>query len=159
MKGHLLTTPREAFLCGRAAMYAEATENAGAPLDIYVGSIDGTKIRMTRPGGSNRNQRAWYFGHKRFHCLVYQTIATPDSLILSLYCPEESQRHDMTFLHNSVISEAVSFCLLINRKRVYMYGDAAYILRVWMQTALHSVGASEAEAGYNKDMSAVRVTD
>ena len=159
MKGHLLTTPREAFLCGRAAMYAEAIENAGAPLDIYVGSIDRTKIRMTRPGGSNRNQRAWYSDHKRFHCLVYQTITTSTSLILSLYCPEESRRHDMTLLHNIGISEALSSCLLINRKRICMYGDAAYILRVWMQTVFHSVGAIEAEAGYNKDMSAVPVTD
>ena len=114
VKGHLLTTLREDLLCGRAAMYGEAIKNAGAPLDSCVGFIDCTKIRMTRLGGSNRNQRACYSGHKRFHCLVYQTISTSDGLIFSLYGPEEGRKHDMTLLHNSGISEALSSCLLIN---------------------------------------------
>ena len=71
LRGHLITTFREGFLRNRAATYADAIKNAGAPLDSCVGFIDCTKIRMARPGGPNRNQRSCYFGHKRFHCLVY----------------------------------------------------------------------------------------
>ena len=142
----------------RALQYAEAIKNASAPLDSCVGFIDCTKIMMTRPGGSNRDQRACYSGHKRFHCLVYQTITTPDGLLFSLYGPEESRRHDMTLLHNSGISKALSSCLLINGRQFYVYGDAGYILRVWMQTVFNYVGASKAETEYNKDMIAVRVT-
>ena len=64
----------------------------------------------------------------------------------------------MTLRNNSGISEALSSCLLVNGRHFNVYGDAAYILGVWIQTAFNSVGASEAETGYNKDMSAVRVT-
>ena len=158
LRGYLITTLREGFLRDRAASYADAIKNAGAPLDSCVDFIDCTKIKMARPGGQNRNQRSCYSGHKLFHCLVYQTITTTDGLIFSFYGPEEGRRHNMTLLHNSRISDRLAECLLVDGRQFYVYGDAAYVLHPWMQTAFNSIALTDEEGEYNTDMSAVRVT-
>jgi len=51
---------------------------------------------MSRPGGAGANQWTCYSGHKRFYCLIYQTVTTPDGLMFYLYGPEVGCRHDMT---------------------------------------------------------------
>ena len=80
-KGYLLTDLREGVLAERAPLYADSTQNAGAPLDSCVRFIDCTKIKMNRPGGLGNMQHSFYSGHKRMHCLIYQTVTTPDGLI------------------------------------------------------------------------------
>ena len=82
-RGHLITTLRTELLAERAELYASAIKDKGAPLDNCVGFIDCSKIQMSRPGGDGEAQRACYSGHKRMHCLVYQTITTPDGLIFT----------------------------------------------------------------------------
>ena len=62
--GHLVTTFRGELLRERAALYAEAVMAAGGPLDSCVGFIDGTKIRITRPGGPPVLQQAVYNGRR-----------------------------------------------------------------------------------------------
>ena len=49
-------------------------------------------------------------------------------------------------------------CLHVNERQFYIFGDAAYMLRPWIQVAFPSVGASEAHALYNTLMSAVHVS-
>jgi hypothetical protein len=56
---------------------------------------------MSRPGGDGSIQRSAYSGHKRFHCFSYQTVATPDGLIIHLYGPVEGRRHDLTLYRAS----------------------------------------------------------
>ena len=87
-KGYLLTDLREGMLADRAELYADSIKNAGAPLDSCIGFIDCTKIKMMRPGGHGSGQRRCNSCHKRMHCLIYQTLTTPNGLIFSLYGPE-----------------------------------------------------------------------
>lgn len=89
------------LLINRAFLYANSIYNEGVHLDSCVGFINCTKIRMQRPSGSWRYQQSFYSGHKRFHCLTYQTMTTPDELISGLYGPIVGQRHDLTVLRNS----------------------------------------------------------
>ena len=49
-KGYLLRDLSEGILADRAELYADSIKNTGSPLDSCVGSIDCTKIKMTRPG-------------------------------------------------------------------------------------------------------------
>ena len=62
----------------RAEAYANAIKNSGDPLHNCAGFIECIKIRMQRPGGSYSNQRSCYSGHKHVHCLICQTLSTPD---------------------------------------------------------------------------------
>ena len=102
--GHLLDF-RQTFLTRRAERYASTIYAKGAALDNCVGFIDCTRTQMCRPVGANAMQRSVYSGHKRFHCLIYQTITTPDGLIFSMYSPEVGRRHDMTLYRQSKIGD------------------------------------------------------
>jgi len=85
-KGHLITNFRSDLVQERAVQNAEAIANKGAPRQNCVGFVDCTKIRMCRPKGSTR-QGACYSGHKRVHCLTYQTVTAPDGLIVHFLDP------------------------------------------------------------------------
>lgn len=77
--GHLVTTSRMDLQC----IYSGET----FPLPHCLGFIDCPKIQICRPFGLGSPQRNCYSVHKRMHCLVYQTLTTPDGLIFHLYGP------------------------------------------------------------------------
>ena len=89
----------------RAQLYAEAIQDKGKPLGTCVGFIDCTKLQMSRLGGENALQRACYSGQKRFHCLIFQTVTTPDGLVFHIFGPEAGQCHDMTLFRQSGLNE------------------------------------------------------
>ena len=80
-------------------------------------------------------QCSCYSDHKRMHCLIYQTVTTPDGFILCLYAPEVCRRHELTLLRESEVEERLQSCLNIGGRQNYLYGDAAYMMRPWMQVA------------------------
>ena len=51
-QGHLVMGLREGLLVSRAGLNPESINNTEAPLDSCVGSIDCTKIQMSRPRGA-----------------------------------------------------------------------------------------------------------
>ena len=111
---------QESLLVRREEMYAESIHRAGAPLDSCVGFIDSSKIQMSRPSGHSSLQRSCYSGHKRFHCLMYQTVTTPDGRILHLYGPEVGRPHDLTLLRESRLQDLLQVCFILNRMRFYI---------------------------------------
>lgn len=56
----------------RAASYAAAIAGKGAPLQVWVGFIDGTGIHIAPSGEGLR--RSCYSGHKRYHLFKFQSI-------------------------------------------------------------------------------------
>lgn len=81
-RSHILTGPLHAeFVARRAVKYAECIYQKCPSLDRCIGFMDGTVIGIARPG-SSAEQNAAYNGHKRKHALKFQTITTPDGLIL-----------------------------------------------------------------------------
>lgn len=157
LRGKLLTTFRESLMKDRAELYAKVIHEKGAPLDNCVGFIDCTKIAMARPGGHGTLQRSTYSGHKRIHCLIYQTMTTPDGLMFYMYGPEVGRRHDMTLYRESRLGEVLEAVMVIDGKQFCLFGDAAYLLRPWLQTAFPRLNASVQDMLYNKAMSMVRV--
>lgn len=149
---------RGSFLKQRAGEYAKAIEEAGSPLEKCVGFIDCTRIRMCRPGGNNAVQRSVYSGHKRVHCLIYQSLTTPDGLMFSLFGPLEGRRHDMTLLRQSGWNEVLRDNLHIDGEWFYIYGDSAYLLRLWMQRPFTRGTCSAEEGTVNTRMSEARVS-
>ena len=93
--GDLVTNVPVAFVRNHADAYASAIRESGAELDRYVTFIDRTKIKCARPGGADSYKRYLYSGHKRCHCLTYQTLTASDGLILHLFGPVEGRKPDI----------------------------------------------------------------
>ena len=117
----------EELLKEHSEAYANAIHTAGAPLSSCDGFTDCTRTRMTRPGGNGTLQQVYYSGHKRMHCLVYQTITTPDGFLFALYGPKAGRRHYLTLLRDSGWEDVLETCLNINSRQFYVYGDCAYL--------------------------------
>ena len=99
--GHHLIDFNQPFL-SRASLrtYADAIHQKGAALNNCWGFVDGTVRPICRPLLNQRivytvhpiccpllNQRIVYNGHKRVHALKFQSIVTPNGLIVNLYGP------------------------------------------------------------------------
>ena len=72
-------------------LFLQAIARKGAPLQHCWGFIDGTARHICRP---SVNQEEYYSGHKRHHCIKFQSTVTPDGLIISLLGPFSGRRHD-----------------------------------------------------------------
>ena len=156
--GHVLSSFRADLMNESVERYAKSIRQQRSLLTHCVGFIECTKIEMCRPGGPGVNQRACYSGHKRFHCLIYQTITTPDGLIFHMYVPEAGRRHDLTLYRESGMDNSLEQSLHVQGQQYYIYGDPAYILRPWLQVAFSRAFATPEQQFLNKTMSAVRVS-
>lgn len=90
-----------AQLLMRAEQYAAAIHAAGLTYENCFRLIGGAKIRKQRLGGLCSIHLACSSGHKRVHCLIYQTLSTPDVFIFAIYGPVEGRRHDLILPKNS----------------------------------------------------------
>ena len=63
---------------------ALAIHQKGAALDNCWGFVDGTIRPIYRPG---ENRRVVYNGHKRVHCLRFQSVVPPNGMIANLFGP------------------------------------------------------------------------
>lgn len=151
--GALLSDWHGTFMRERAPLYASRIEQSGAFLDRCVGFIDGTALFIPRPGAGL--QRACYSGHKRRHAIKFQSVLTPDGLIFHLYGPVEGRRHDMTLYHESGLDAILANELVIDGVQFHIYGDAAYFLRPWLQTAFQGILTAQ-EAAFNDSMKVPR---
>lgn len=63
---------------------ARAIHRKGAALDNCWDFVDGTIRPICRPG---ENWRVVYNGHKRVHCLKFQSVVPPNGMIANLFGP------------------------------------------------------------------------
>ena len=73
----------------RIPMYAALIEQKIGIVNNIWGFIDGTLRKTCRP---TAHQRIVYSGHKRAHGLKFQSVVTPDGLIVDLFGPIEGSR-------------------------------------------------------------------
>lgn len=111
----------EELLRSKAKIYTNAIQEVGASLDQWVGFIDCTKIKICLSGGHNSMQRFVYFGHKRFHSLIYQFLKTIDVLIFDFFGPKACRRNDLNLFRNRQWSSILEQHLCINNKYYYIY--------------------------------------
>ncbi|XP_070556688.1 uncharacterized protein [Ptychodera flava] len=121
--GHLLTNLDMEWL--DPVRFSAVIHDKGAPLDNCWGFIDGTARPISRPC---RGQAVVFSGHKRTHCLKFQSILTPDGLVAHMYGPIEGSRHDAFMLGESGVLPQLE--QMQDRGEVLcVYGDPAYPLR------------------------------
>ena len=97
--GFLMRNMNQNWLSRRnLELFAEVIHTKGAPLDNCWGFADGTTRPVYRPG---QNQRLLFNGHKRYHCIKFQSVVAPNGLIANLFGPVEGKRHDSGMLADS----------------------------------------------------------
>jgi nuclease HARBI1 len=78
-------------------------------------------------------------------------------LLFNIYGPEDGRRHDMTLYNKSGIYEELSAALLVDGKQFCIYGDAAYVLRPFLQVGFPTVNADPETAIYTAKMNSIRI--
>jgi nuclease HARBI1 len=111
-----------AMWVARATTYAHVISTRIPFFNTIVGFIDGTARQICRP---IRDQRQVYSGHHRVHCLKYQSVVTPDGLIISLYGPFDGRHHDLYMVGQSCINEIMHADPVLNT--LCLYGDKGYV--------------------------------
>ena len=136
--------------------YARVVHRKGAALDFCWGFIDGTVRPICRPG---QNQRVLYNGHKRVHSIKFQSVVTPNGLIVNLFGPIEGKRHDSAMLAESgLLNELQQHSHTPHGRSLCIYGDPAYPLRVQLQAPFRGPGLTAQQKEFNKSMSQVRIS-
>ena len=104
-----------------------------------------------------RNQQEYYSGHKKVHSLRYQSLVTPDGLIIHLTGPFGGRRHDA-----GVFAESNSYNQLLTKVRFsadnkfVLYADSAYPIRELLLKPYARNTITPLRQQFNTSMSSVR---
>lgn len=129
--------------------FCAAVVGKGCPIENCWGFVDGTCMPICRP---SEGQRSCYSGHKRQHCLKFQSVMSPCGVVADMYGPIEGCRHDAYMLGESGLLEKLSQGRFAN---YCIYGDPAYPIRPQL-LAPYRGNADERQIAFNKEMSRVR---
>lgn len=152
--GHLLEFDAVRLTAELRERFADAVHQKGAPLSRCWGFIDGTVRPITRPGV---DQRQVYNGHKRVHALKFQSVVTPDGIIVHLSGPWVGRRHDARMLMESNLLETLSIHANgTNGEAMQIYGDPAYGIHRYLLSPFRGANLTPEQRLFNKDMSSVR---
>ncbi|KAK3735527.1 hypothetical protein QZH41_010030, partial [Actinostola sp. cb2023] len=136
--------------------FAEAIYRKGAPLKDCWGFIDGTARPIVRP---IHNQRIMFSGHKRTHCLKFQSVVAPNGMICHLFGPIEGRRHDAFMLTVSGLLQKLEQNMnKPNGDPYVIYGDPAYPIKKHILAPFRGAQLTPDEESFNKDMSSVRIS-
>lgn len=115
----------------RLDQFNQAITGAGCPVPHCIGFLDGTTFHIARPGGDNFAQAVFYSGHKRYHCLRWQGVITPDGMVVSFYGPCPGASNDRGLLNLSNLDRHLYDCFgqhpsYPGLAKYCLYGDAGY---------------------------------
>ena len=110
---------------------AEAIYAKGACLSNCWGFLDGSQMRICRPGDG---QEAVYNGHKRQHSFKFQSLMVPSGIIAHFWGPFEGRRHDSAMYFFSGLDEQISEVYDGAGNLMCIYGDSAYAARNYLLT-------------------------
>jgi hypothetical protein len=140
---------------GKLEEFHLAIRQQNAPCLTSFGFIDGTVRAVCRPVD---NQEQIYNGHKRVHAMKYQSVATPDGIIVHLSGPFSGNRHDSRLFEMSGLPRILrAHAKGHGNRQLTLYGDPAYTLSEIMQRPFHTGGISPVQKLFNERMSKVRI--
>lgn len=139
----------------RVKHYADAITDADDAVVGIWGFIDGTFRRIARP---KQKQRLLYSGYKRKHGQLYQGVATPDGLVVSMIGPYLGLYHDLTMYRMSQLGDAIRpIVATAAGGPLQLYGDAAYQSEDLIMSPYIAPIEGSPQMEYNKLMSEFRV--
>ena len=133
---------------------AATVRRKGAAMRNIFAFIDGTVRPMCRP---STMQRFVYNGHKRCHALKFQSVLSPDGLIISLAGPWLGKVHDVRMLRESGLPELLRhFCVCPDGTAFALYGDPAYGDTIFIFAPFKGTSLTREQQAFNTSMSKVR---
>lgn len=153
---HLLTDLRSHRWLNndRLHQYSQSIENSNAPLHNCWGFIDGTARPICRP---SIGQEQYFSGHKRTHCVKYQSVLCPDGIIVSLFGAYPGRRHDAGILRESNLYAQLQECCTFNDGTYFvLYGDPAYGVQQLLLSPYRNRILTPHQQQFNARMSSVR---
>lgn len=145
------------FIARKADIYSKAVHKKCVVLRRCIGFMDGTVIGISRPS-RNDEQNASYNGHKRKHGLKFQTITSPDGLILHAAGPIEGRRHDWALYVRSGIETQLDNVCSVDGIQYYVHADSGYNRRTTIDVPFQGANISSSAKAANIRTAAVRVT-
>ncbi|KAK3734504.1 hypothetical protein QZH41_010192 [Actinostola sp. cb2023] len=136
-------------------MFSQVIHAKGSPLTQCWGFIDGTPRGIARP---IYNQRIMFSGHKRIHCLKFQSVQAPNGLIAHMFGPIEGRRHDAFMLGMSDLLPELQRLVKPNGEPYVLYGDPAYGISQNILAPFRGANLTADEQEFNRAMSKVRVS-
>ncbi|VEN44741.1 unnamed protein product [Callosobruchus maculatus] len=104
--------------------YAQAIRAKGGAVENCWGFMDGTARQICRPSVLQEN---YYSGHKRAHCLKFQSILCPDGIIANLKGPYEGRRHDAgIFRASEIYAELEQVAVFSENEKFCLFADQGY---------------------------------
>lgn len=94
------------------------------------------------------------------HCIKYQSVCTPDGLIISLKGAYEGRRHDAGILRDSGLLQELQQYVVFPDQEFVLYGDEGYGLRDLLIRPFtqHEINLDPNRQIFNNNMRAMRVT-
>jgi hypothetical protein len=129
---------------------AAAVREQGGALDNCWGFLDGTHIKICRPGD---NQDLLYSGHKKQHSMKYQCVATPDGMIVHLGGPFPGCQHDSSILADSRLLDILNVHSHGHGGReMTIYGDEGYARRGRVLSPFRGRTLTQEQLTFNSEM-------
>ena len=155
--GTLISTMQQNWLSRKSLkMYADIIHDKRTPLDNCWGFVNGNTRAVCRPG---QHQRVLYNGHKRYHCIKFQSVVAPNGLIANLIGLVEGKRHDSGMLADSrLLHELELHSFDTVGRPLCIYGNPAYPLRVHLQCGFKGAHLTRDQEVWNAKMSSVRTS-
>ncbi|KAK7792060.1 hypothetical protein R5R35_007095 [Gryllus longicercus] len=125
----------------------------GCPILNCWRFIDGTARAICIP---TVNQENYYSGHKRKHCLKYQSVLCPDGIIANLLGLFHRRRHDAAMLLDSGLYDQLLQTAVFPDKKYVIYGDSGCPIRQLLFRPFQGRNLSEDQESFNAAMSALR---
>ncbi len=82
--------------------YAAAINDAGGPIKNCIGFTDSTVREISNPA---EHPRLVYKGHHRVYAIKFQSVVSPDGLLLNLVGPWLGIRHDSRIFQESGVKD------------------------------------------------------
>ncbi|CAN7990929.1 unnamed protein product [Ixodes hexagonus] len=149
MNSHSWLSLAKLEMCSQEELHA--VNNKGAPLHNCWGFIDGTARPICRP---SKNQKLYFYGHKRVHVVKYQAVMCANGIICQLDGPFDGHRHDAGMLRISGLHEKMG--TLVQDHSYVIYGDPAYPMMPLLLKPHRGAVLTPSEVSFNKAMSTVR---
>ncbi|KAJ8909728.1 hypothetical protein NQ315_014379 [Exocentrus adspersus] len=115
--------------------------------------IDGTARAICRP---SEDQETYYSGHKKFHCVKYESVVTPDGLTVSLMGAFEGQRHDAGIFRESGFYGQLEEKARFKNSQYIIFGDQAYGIRELLLCPYPGHGLNGAQQQSNATITPIR---
>ena len=130
--------------------YAHTVSDKGTALDACIGFMDGSTKPIAR---LTENLSVTFSGHKRVHCLRFQSLLLPNGLIGHMSSPLEGRRHDAILLWESDILGQLQQLYRHDRRPFTVYGDPAFPAQKHFISPIKRQILTDQERGFNTSMS------